>query len=50
MLEVCEETVNFVRACEAIHDRLAKGDILSPDDRNLIIFNGSELLSTLIPV
>jgi hypothetical protein len=50
MLEVCEETTNFVRACEAIHARLATGDILTPDDRDLIVFNGSELLSTLIPV
>jgi hypothetical protein len=50
MLEVCEQTANFVRACEAIHARLANGDILTPDDRDLIVFNGSELLSTLIPV
>ena len=50
MLDICEETANFVRACDAIPTRLANGDILTPDDRDLIVFNGSELLSTLIPV
>ena len=43
-----KEATNFVRACEAIHGRLAEGP-LEPDDRDLIEFSGIELLSKLRP-
>jgi len=46
MLDICKETTDFVRACEAIHVRLAH-KALTPDDRDLIEFSGSELLSKL---
>jgi len=41
-----KEAANFVRACEAIHSRLAEGP-LPHDDRDLIEFSGIELLSKL---
>ena len=47
MIDICKETTNFVRACEAIHALLATGGRLTPDDRDLIVFSGSELLSNL---
>jgi hypothetical protein len=47
---MCEETTNFVHACDAIHARLADGGTLTPDERDLIEFSGSELLSKLTPV
>jgi hypothetical protein len=50
MLDICEETTDFVRACDAVHALLDSGGTLTADDRDLIVFNGSELLSTLIPV
>ena len=50
MINICEETTNFVRACEAIHALLDTGGTLTPDDRDLIAFSGSELLSKLTPV
>ena len=50
MLDVCEETANFVLACDAIHARLANGGTLSPDDQELIVCNGSDLLRKVTPV
>ena len=49
MINICEETTNFVRACEAIHALLDTGGTLTTDDRDLIEFSGSELLSKLMP-
>jgi len=48
MPQICKETTDFVRACEAIHGLLARGPLTS-DDRDLIEFSGSELLSKLKP-
>ena len=48
MSPIGKEATSFVRACEAIHGLLAQGT-LTPDDRDLIVFSGSELLSTLRP-
>jgi hypothetical protein len=50
MRYICEETTNFVRACEAIHALLADGGMLTHDERDLIEFSSSELLSKLMPV
>jgi len=50
MRYICEETTNFVRACEAIHALLDNGGTLTPDERDLIEFSGSDLLSKLTPV
>ena len=35
MRYICEETTNFVRACEAIHALLADGGMLTSDERDL---------------
>jgi hypothetical protein len=40
MLDICKETTDFVRACEAIHDLLERGDTLASEDRDLIEFSG----------
>jgi len=48
MLDICQETTEFVRACEAIHARMAR-EPLTSDDRDLIEFSCSELLSKLRP-
>jgi len=49
MITICRETTDFVRACEAIHALLDTGHPLTPDDRDLIAFSGSELLTKLRP-
>jgi hypothetical protein len=49
MLPVSKEVLNFVRACEVIHGRLAHGDPLTPEERDLIEVSGTELLSKLRP-
>jgi hypothetical protein len=50
MVYICEETTNFVNACAALHARLVDGDTLIPDERDLIEFSCSELLSKMTPV
>ena len=49
MLPVSKEVLNFVRACEAIHGRLAHGDPLTPEEQDIIEASGTELLSKLRP-
>ena len=49
MLPVNKEILTFVLACEAIHALLERGDTLTPDDRDLIEFNASDLLSKVRP-
>ena len=44
MLQIGKEASDFVRACEAIHALLSR-ERLSPDDRALIEFSGTMLLS-----
>jgi hypothetical protein len=43
-----KEAKDFARACEALHERLARGP-LPPDDRDLIEFSCIDLLSKLKP-
>ena len=45
MLQIGKEASDFVRAREAIHALLARGDELTPEDRGLIEFSGTMLLS-----
>ena len=47
MRAISNEVLNFVRACEGIHDRLAHGELLTPEERDIIEASGSELLSKL---
>ena len=50
MSPVSKEVLDFIRACEAIHGRLAQGDPLTDEERWIIESSGSELLSKLTPV
>ena len=47
MIPTSKEVQDFIRACEAIHGRLAHGEPLTPEERDLIEYSGSELLSKL---
>ncbi|MEO5631443.1 MAG: hypothetical protein ABIQ24_07525 [Nitrospiraceae bacterium] len=49
MVPVSKEVMNFVRACEVIHGRLAHGDPLTPEERDLIEVSADELLDKLTP-
>ena len=49
MLPIRNEAANFVRACEELHGFLARGETLTPDERALIEFSGSELLRKVTP-
>jgi len=49
MLPINKEVLNFVRACEAIHALVARGDTLTPEDRDLIEVSANELLDKLTP-
>lgn len=48
MLDICEETKDFVHACKVIHARL-EYQRLTHDDRELIEFSCIDLLSKLRP-
>ena len=50
MLYICEETKDFVHACESLHALLDNGDTLTPGERDLIEISGIDLLSKLRPV
>jgi hypothetical protein len=45
MFSIGKEATDFVCACEAIHALLARGDALAPEDRDLVEYSGSDLLS-----
>ena len=47
MLPIGKEATDFVRACEAIHHLLDRGDTLTLEDRELIEFSANELLDEL---
>ena len=47
MISIGKEATKFVRACDAINALLECGDTLTPEDRDLIEFNGNELLDKL---
>jgi hypothetical protein len=49
MSPISKEVVNFIRACEILHGRLAHGEPLTPEERDIIEASGSELLSKLRP-
>ena len=49
MLTIGKEVSDFVRAYEALDARLARGDTLMPEDRDLSKFTGNELLDKLTP-
>ena len=49
MNPVGKEVLDFVRACEAIHGRLAHGDPFTSEERDIIEASGTELLDELTP-
>ena len=49
MPPIGKEATDFVRTCEAIHALLTRGDMLTPEDRDLIEFSADELLDKLTP-
>jgi len=49
MLTICQETLDLVRACEAINALLDRKQMLTSEDRYLIEFNANELLDRLTP-
>lgn len=49
MSPISKEVLNFVRACEAIHGRLALGDPFTPEERDIIEASGTELISKMKP-
>jgi hypothetical protein len=48
MPDICIETTNFIRACEALHTRLVH-QRLTHDDRDIIEFGCVNLLTKLRP-
>ena len=48
MLDVANETTEFVHLCETFHDKLAD-ETLPPEDRDLIGYSCIDLLSKLRP-
>ena len=48
MIPIGKEATDYVRACEAIHGRLAAGPLPS-DDHDLIEFSCNQLLDKLMP-
>jgi hypothetical protein len=46
MLDVANETTEFVHLCETFHDKLAH-ETLSPEDRDLIKYSCIDLLNKL---
>jgi hypothetical protein len=49
MLPIGKEATDFVRAYKALHALLARGDMLTPADQDLIEFSATELLSKVRP-
>ena len=47
MPPIGNEATDFVRACEAIHRLLARGDTLTPEEQDIIEASGTELLRKL---
>ena len=45
-----QEVRNFILACEVIQARLAQGDVLMDEERQVIEFSARDLLSKLKPV
>ena len=49
MPPIGKEATDFVRACEALHALLDRGDTLTPEERDLIEVSSNELLDKLTP-
>jgi hypothetical protein len=49
MIPISKEVLDFIRACEVIHGRLAHGEPFTPEEQDIIEASGTELLSKLRP-
>lgn len=49
MIVFCQEVRKFVSACEAVHAKLAEGDTLTRDEKDVIELTAIELLSRIKP-
>ena len=50
LLPLSQETVDFIRACEALHKRLAQGGTLTGEETDLIEFSALDLLNNVKPL
>ena len=50
LLPLSQETLDFVRACEALHQRLAQGGTLTWEETDLIEFSALDLLNNVKPL
>ena len=50
MLMLSQETMDFLSACEALHQRLAQSDMLTGEEKDLIEFSAIDLLSNVKPL
>ena len=50
LLSLSEETTDFISACEALHQRLARGVALTREEIDLIEFSALDLLNNLKPL
>ena len=44
----CHEVQKFISACENIHSLLAKGDVLTADEKGVIRLSARDLLVTVV--
>ena len=49
-LPLSQETMAFIRACEALHRRLAQGGTLTGEETDLIEFSALDLLNNVKPL
>jgi len=47
---ISEEAMEFISACEALHQRVAQGDTLTWEEKDLIEFSALELLNKVKPL
>ena len=50
LLSISQETTDFISACEALHQRVAQGGILTCEERDLIEFSALDLLNRVKPL
>jgi hypothetical protein len=49
-LTLSQETMDFISACEALHQRLARNGMLTGEEKDVIEFSALDLLNTVKPL
>ena len=49
-LMLSQETIDFISACEALHQRLAHNGLLTGEEKDLIEFSALDLLNNVKPL